>query len=204
MREKILFLLVLMFILSGCSKAQESRKEKVNTPREQNKLSDQTNSAAVEKNSNSLSNSEIIINEQSFEDKGMFYLGMTLEDLYSLDLYNTDYQITSTIIIEENKNSWDYGHTVIWTQNFSLLFDTNEILYRITVNGDLETILGLKVSDSKKVLKKLYGKNKSRYNFDWGYVLEYNMKNNYFFVSIQDNKITQWGISKYKYDYRGN
>jgi hypothetical protein len=47
-------------------------------------------------------------------------------------------------------------------------------------------------------------KNNNRYDFDWGYVLEYKMGEHYFYVSINENTINLWGISKYKYDYKGN
>lgn len=133
----------------------------------------------------------------------IFYLGMKYEDLMNLDLYNTENQITSTNEINDDKNSWDYGHKVVWTPRLCCVFDKTKTLYRITVNGDIPTSLGIKNGDTVDLLEKLYGKSNNEYKFEWGEVLEYCMDNYFFYVSIHDNTIALWGISKYKYDYKG-
>jgi len=133
----------------------------------------------------------------------IFFLGMKYEDLMKLDLYNTENQITSTNEITDDKNSWDYGHRVVWTSRLCCIFDNADTVYRITVNGDIPTSLGLKNGDTVESLEKLYGKSNNQYKFDWGEVLEYTIGNCFFYVSIDKNKIALWGISKYKYDYKG-
>lgn len=204
MKKYIVLLFMLSMFLCGCSKIQQSPLEIVDISDKQNEAVETTNSTVVEINDDSVSASKVIVNEQSSGEKGMFYLGMLFEDLNSLDLYNTDYEITSMNVIEENKDDWDYGHKIIWTPKLCFLFDTTETLYRITVNGDLTTGLGLKNGDPISILEKLYGKSHNRYDYDWGYVLEYNMGDHYFYVSVNEDIITLWGVSKYKYNYNGN
>ena len=205
MKRVILPLIILLIFLCACSKTQQTQSQMmVEISDKQNGVVATINSTETDINNTLLSASNIIVNEQSSGEKGMFYLGMSFENLNLLDLYNTDYEITSMNVIEENKDDWDYGHKVIWTPKLCLLFDTTESLYRITVNGDLPTRLELKNGDSITVLEKLYGKSYNRYDFDWGYVLEYNMGDHYFYVSVNEDIINLWGISKYKYNYNGD
>lgn len=159
-----------------------------------------TESASKVANS-SKDNHQVIFNEQSGGEKGLFYLGMTYKELSSLDLYNTEYQITSTQEMNEDNKAWNYGHKVVWTPKLSCLFDRDENLYQITVNGDLPTVKGLKNGDTTDVLDKLYGTSDKRYDFDWGYVLEYRIGDHFFFVSVKEGVINLWGVSKYRYDY---
>lgn len=135
---------------------------------------------------------------------GVFYPGMKYADLMKLDLYNTDNEITENIVINDDKNAWDYGNKVVWTQDLCCLFDKNEAIYKITVNGDIPTSLGLKVGDTTDTVERLYGKYDYQYEYDWGKVLEYKVDSYYFDISIQDNKVFTWGISKYKDNYNGN
>lgn len=135
---------------------------------------------------------------------GDFHLGMKYADLIKLDLYNTDNEITENTEINNDKNAWDYGNKVVWTQSLCCLFDKDDAIYKITVNGDIPTSLGLKVGDTTDTVERLYGKYDYQYKYDWGKVFEYNMDNYYFDVSIQDNKVFTWGISKYKDNYNGD
>lgn len=134
---------------------------------------------------------------------GVFHLGMKFEDLMKLDLYNTDYQITETTQVTDDVNAWDYGNNVIWTPLTCCFFDKENTLYRITVNGDIPTSFGIKIGDSVEKVKTLFGKCDKQYKYDWGKVLEYNMGDYFVFVSVQQNQISLWGISEYKYDYNG-
>jgi hypothetical protein len=149
-------------------------------------------------------NSKLIFNEQNNGAKSIFNLGMSSQDVIS-NLEKLNMEITSQDEITDNKNGWDYGHKVIWTEKLCFVFDKNDKLYGITVNGDIPTRLGLKNGDTLNNLEKLYGKSNKQYKFDWGTVLEYNIGGQYFYVSIQsyEDKVTLWGISKFKYDYNG-
>jgi hypothetical protein len=131
---------------------------------------------------------------------GVFYVGMTYEEVLSMDLYNTDIQITSNYLIEENIDDWDYGHRVIWTQKLCCVFDETGKIYSITVNGDIPTDQCLKNGDSIDTVRDIYGKESCSYAFDWGEVLEYTFDDYYLSVSIQNNKVSLWRVSKYKYE----
>jgi hypothetical protein len=134
---------------------------------------------------------------------GVFYLGMNYEDLLELNLYNTDDEITEITKINEEENSWDYGNKVIWTQNLCCLFDKDDTIYKITVNGNIPTSLGLKVGDTTHIVDTLYGTCDYQYENDWGKVYEYIMDSYYIDISILDNEVSNWSISKYKNDYNG-
>ncbi len=121
-----------------------------------------------------------------------------------LDLYNTDDEITENKVIDDDKNALDYGNRAVWTQKLCCLFDKNNNLYSITVNGDIPTSLGLKIGDTTDSVEKLYGKYDSQYECTWGKVLEYNRDGYYFDIFIEDNQVSLYGIAKYKYDYNGN
>lgn len=190
MKRHFILLLILLVFLYGCTKIQQNTFEKVE------------NSDTINR-SNETSFEKVIVNEQSLGQKGMFYLGMTYNELTLLDLYNTDYQISNMIVIEDNRNAWDYKHKVIWTPILCCVFDEAEILYRITVNGELPTTLGLKNGDSIAVLEKLYGKSNKKYDTEVGYILEYKLDDHYFYVNIDEESIKLWGVSKYRYDFDG-
>lgn len=134
----------------------------------------------------------------------VFYIGMKYGDLMNLDLYNTDDEITESTVIKEDKNAWDYGNKVIWTQKLCCLFDKDNTIYKITVNGDIPTSLGLKVGDTTENVEKLYGKYDCQYEDGCGKVLEYYINNCYLDIYIQDNQVFLWSISKYKDNYNGN
>lgn len=191
-----------LILFTGCTNIQSSTSVRVDNTGKRNESIELTTSS-VEEEDKLVIDRKYIVNEQPDGERGMFYLGMTLKELYSLDLYNTDYQITSTIVIEDN-NAWDYGHKVIWTPNLCLSVDKEGKLYRITVNGDLSTKLGLKNGDSINVLENLYGKSDAKYKFEWGNIEEYNLGDCYFYVDVNEETINLWGISKYRYNYKEN
>lgn len=201
MRIKVLIIFIVSLLVAGCSSNQAIPAISTN----QNEIVKPTINETTTNNDNTVDSEKIIINEQSSGDKDMFYLGMTFKKMNSLDLYNTEYEITEINVFDENKNDWEYGHKIVWTPEFCCLFDTTEVAYRITVNGDIPTALGLRNGDSVDKLEKLYGKNNTKYNLDGGNALEYKLGDKFFYVNISDdNTVSLWGVSKYKYDYEGN
>jgi hypothetical protein len=129
---------------------------------------------------------------------------MKYEDLMKLDLYNSEDEITGNNVINDDEGSWDYGNKVVWTQNLCCLFDKDNTIYKITVNGDIPTSFGLKVGDTVDTINKLYGTYDYKYDYSWGEVVEYYVDSYYLDICIKDNQVSLWSISKYKNDYNGN
>ncbi|KYH33287.1 hypothetical protein CLTEP_21450 [Clostridium tepidiprofundi DSM 19306] len=101
---------------------------------------------------------------------------------------------------------------------FSLKFDIrNHRLINIDP-PNIPTSLGLKMGDSLDDMKKLYGTNYTIYGNDTlfpevsannkikyckvGYIYEYKIDNHYFRVSILNNEVITWEISKFKIQKR--
>ena len=201
MKKLLIVILILMITLFiGCSRnSQESITSTANKPKLQ--VNSIPNEPTVTDSTNSLTNnSGIIIDERDDGRKSMLYLGMTIQDAIT-NLNKMDMEITAQKKIDDSKSDWDYGHKVIWTEKLCCVFDQNDTLYRITVNGDIPTVLGLEKGDSLNNLEKLYGKSNNQYKFDWGTVFEYIIGSYYFNVSVQNDAIMLWEVSKYKYDY---
>jgi hypothetical protein len=175
MIRNILFLLALILLLSGCSNSQEKGIKE----------------SSVANHNKSLIGWKQIEIVQANGEKGYFHLGMTLNELNSLDLYNTDFEITET-------DELDDGQTAIWTPILMLMFDKEGVLYRITVNGNLPTPVGLKNGDSKEILDNLLGKSDATYDST---IEEYYLRDSYFYADVRDGTIVLWGVSNYKYNY---
>jgi hypothetical protein len=129
---------------------------------------------------------------------GVFQLGMKYAKIQSLDLYNTENQITCTTNVDDKK-AWNYGAKVIWTQKVCCIFERNNTIYRITVNGNFPTPSGLKNGNSLNDLKKLYGLSKKKYICKGATVYEYKQNNYFMDVFVRNNKVTLWSVSLYNY-----
>ncbi|WP_239616815.1 hypothetical protein [Cohnella mopanensis] len=194
MKRMIGILIMTLFIITGCSNIQNSSIELSNDVGIDNDSDELLRSSIVEDNKSLIDWKHIVI-KQADGQSGMFYLGMTLNDLNSLDLYNTDNEITETIELED-------GQTAVWTPILCLVFNKEGILYKITVNGDLPTPIGLKNGDSIDLLESLLGKSDNTYIFASSNVEEYNVGDFYFYANINEETVSLWGISSYKYDYK--
>jgi hypothetical protein len=193
MRKMIIHSLIFLFFLTGCSHTPNSAPQQIGDSSINNHHVEITNSSDSEQAQRIVDWEHIVI-EQANGKSGMLYLGMTLNDIYALDLYNSDYQITEIIEAEE-------GVTVIWTPTLCLVFDSEGILYRITVNGELAAPVGLKNGDSIDLLDNLLGKSDTTYDTGSSTVEEYNLGDFYFYADISEGKVSIWGISIFKYDY---
>lgn len=179
MNKIFLILTVLLLLFTGCTSNQKS--------------SDDNKNSSIVKQNKSLKEWNQIEIEQASGDRGKLYLGMTLNELYSLDLYNSDFQITSTVELDD-------GETAIWTTILVMLFNTNGILYRMTVNGEIPTPIGIKNGDSIDLLESHLGKSDTTYKSESSRVEEYNLVDSYFYVDISEESIVLWSISKNKYE----
>jgi hypothetical protein len=126
-----------------------------------------------------------------------FYLGMTMEDVKST-LKGMKIDITNETEITDDDKAWDFGNRVLDAGDFRFLFDEDYILYEIDVYRP--TTLGLKLGDSLNTMEKLYGGKYKEYRPPIGVVYEYIIEDHYFIVLFEDNKVSEWRISKYKFD----
>ncbi|WP_315082070.1 hypothetical protein [uncultured Clostridium sp.] len=144
------------------------------------------------------SNSQITINEKSLDENSTFYFGMSKEDVISkLDKFKI--KVENEIEISSSKDDPQYGNKQIWTQDISFTFNKENKLSVINIKENLPTSLGLKEGDSIEKLESLYGKNYSKYKTDNGFIYEYSINNYYFHVFLENEKVTEWEISKYKF-----
>jgi hypothetical protein len=174
-----LVLTVLLLLLTGCTRNQQS--------------SDDNMSSSIVEQNKSLKEWNQIEIEQASGERGKLFLGMTLKELYSLDLYNSDFQITSTVEIDD-------GETAIWTPILVMLFNTDGILHRMTINGEIPTPIGIKNGDSIDVLENHLGKSDTTYKSESSRVEEYNLMDSYFYAEISEETIVLWSISRNKYE----
>ena len=141
-----------------------------------------------------------IIDEQTDGPNAKFYLGMSKEDLLST-LESLKIEVTNETEITSDENAWDWGNKVIDTENFSFMFDKDQILYEIMVLGEAtSTTLGLKIGDSLADMEKLYGKGYITYQTDDGPIYEYSIGNHYLQIGYENDRVVEWQISKYKFD----
>ncbi|WP_252247560.1 hypothetical protein [Clostridium sp. ZBS4] len=144
------------------------------------------------------SNSKIIINEKSLDKNSTFYFGMSKKDVIS-KLDKLQLKVENEIEISSGKDDPQYGNKQIWTKDISFTFDKENKLSVINVKEDIKTSLDLKKGDSIEKLEKLYGKNYNKYKIDTGSMYEYSFNNYYFHVFLENEKVTEWEISKYKF-----
>lgn len=193
----ILFLLIFLFV--GCTNNQSQNPQIVNVT---NSAETKTPATSIPQVSNNTSDDKtkdnnILINELTNGEKGKFYLGMTKDNVLST-LKSMKIDITNETEITSDEKSWDWGNKVLDAGDFSFIFDKNHILYQI--DGYRPTMLGLKLGDSLNTMEKLYGEKHTLYQTDVGVAYEYIFGNHYFIVFFEDGKVTEWGISNYKYD----
>ncbi|TVX96284.1 hypothetical protein [Cohnella terricola] len=174
-----LVLIVLLLLQTGCLHNQQN--------------SDHSKKSLITDQNKSLKEWNQIEIEQASGEHGKLFLGMTFNELYSLDLYNSDFQITSTVELDD-------GKTAIWTPVLLMLFNTDGILYRITVNGEISTPIGIKNGDSVDLLENHLGKSDTTYKSESSRVEEYNLRDSYFYADISEETIILWSISNNKYD----
>lgn len=206
MKKRMIFVvLILTVFLTGCNDkvSQDSSKSNIN-----NNTEIKATSANIQKTIDNKSNNEsssnkdrsTLISEQDNGGNSKIYIGMSKNDLISV-LNSLKIDVTDETEITSNKDSWDWGNKVLDAGDLTFTFDKEQNLYEIIVfDENITTTLGLKIGDSIDSMEKLYGKKYVSYQTDNATVYEYFMGNNYFYAAIEDNKVADWGISKYKFD----
>ncbi|KYH30052.1 hypothetical protein CLTEP_26930 [Clostridium tepidiprofundi DSM 19306] len=146
------------------------------------------------------SESKIFINEKSVKDKkSTFPFGMSKDELM-IKLKKLKLKVKGEIEITSSKEDPELGNPIIMTDDISFSFDrNNQLLYAIGIKQNIPTSLGLKNGDSLEKIVKLYGTNYKKYNPGNGFVYEYCFNNHYFRVFIEQDKVTGWAVSKYKF-----
>lgn len=142
----------------------------------------------------------VIADEQKNGKTGRYRLGMTLEELHEqLDTESTE--DVNEIEYAGDPGDWNQGHRTVMTESADFTLDEYDKLYRIDVIDDSPTLAGLKVGDTEADVIQLYGEDSHAYELlEHGErVLEYTLKDHYFTVLLQGQKVTGWGISLYKW-----
>lgn len=151
----------------------------------------------------------MLVNEANNGKNGLFYLGMTRDDVTAVLKDNgiNNYDMTE---ITNDEEAWDWGNYVInvliYSDNFQFFFDKqNYLLYRINISGDNVEDLssaqsGLKLGDAFDEMLQLYGNSYKVYETDdSGIMYEYKLGNHYFQVCFLFDVVFSWGISEYAY-----
>ncbi|AOR25137.1 hypothetical protein [Clostridium taeniosporum] len=174
----------------------DKSKEVTETSKENSAKSNKEESTKAVKTT--ASNSQITINEKSLDKNSTFYFGMSKEDLTS-KLNKIKLAIENEIEITSSENDPEFGNKQIWTKDISFSFNKENKLYAINIKENIPTSLGLKNGDSIEKLEKLYGKDYAKYKTDIGLLYQYCINDCYFKVYFENGKLTEWGISKYKF-----
>lgn len=140
----------------------------------------------------------------------LFRLDMPLEEVMTI-LEENDIEIINEIENTRDFNAWDWGNKSIWTEEVSLAFDKDLLLYAISFDNDERAPKGIKVGDDTEQLEKAYGQNYKLYDPEelvrLGYIdsedekteiYEFTIDDYYFQASATNHKIDSWGITKYK------
>ncbi|NFG42522.1 hypothetical protein FC789_15410 [Clostridium botulinum] len=181
------------------NKSTNSSEKVTNTDKDKSSKVTKNNKDKSEKTIETVaSNSKIIINEKSLDKNSTFYFGMSKDDVIS-KLDKLQLKVENEIEISSGKDDPQYGNKQIWTKDISFTFNKENKLSVINVKEDIKTSLDLKKGDSIEKLEKLYGKNYNKYKIDNGSMYEYSFNNNYFHVFLENEKVTEWEISKYKF-----
>lgn len=143
---------------------------------------------------------QVITDEQENGEEGMFQLGMTLEELRK-QLEAEGMDDSNEIENAGDPADWNQGHRTVMTDQADFTFDEHERLYRIDVTDESPTAAGLKAGDAEAEVLRLYGEEFHTYEGadDGSRVLEYVMKDHYFTVWLQEQKVGGWGVSSYKW-----
>lgn len=132
--------------------------------------------------------------ELSNGEPGVYYLGMTFDEVFSLDTADTDFRITQIIEFEE-------GEYVTWTPSSTMLFDKDKALFRIQINGDFPSKIGLKNGDPSEWIAKKLGISDKTHFIEFSQVIEeYDLGDHYLYFISRDGSIILWGVSMYPYD----
>ncbi|WP_105177650.1 hypothetical protein [Clostridium cagae] len=210
--------IILTIFLVGCTNTKDSNNTNTSTKESDDSISstnnsekvtntDKDKSSKVTKNNKDksektietvASNSKIIINEKSLDKNSTFYFGMSKKYVIS-KLDKLQLKVENEIEISSGKDDPQYGNKQIWTKDISFTFDKENKLSVINVKEDIKTSLDLKKGDSIEKLEQLYGKNYNKYKIDNGSMYEYSFNNYYFHVFLENEKVTEWEISKYKF-----
>ncbi len=140
----------------------------------------------------------------------LFHLDMTLEEVMTI-LEENDIEIINEIENTRDFNAWDWGNKSIWSEEVSLTFDKDLLLYSISFDSEEPAPKGIKVGDDTERLEKAYGQNYKLYGPEelvrLGYIFsedektevyEFAIDDHYLRASATNHKIESWGISKYK------
>lgn len=130
----------------------------------------------------------------------MFQLGMTLDEVRK-QLEAEGMDDSNEIENAGDPADWNQGHRTVMTDQADFTFDEHERLYRIDVTDESPTTAGLKAGDAEAEVLRLYGEEFHTYEGadDGSRVLEYVMKDHYFTVWLQEQKVGGWGVSSYKW-----
>jgi len=205
-KYKLILSIVFSFFIVGCNN-NGMKIQSVSVAKDNKNVStsikniEGKNSTNKMQDKKEISNSEskIFINEKSVKDKtSTFPFGMSKNELM-IKLEKLKLEVKGEIEITSSKEDPELGNSVVLTDDISFSFDKNNQLYAIKVSQNIPTSLGLKNGDSLEKTEKLYGTNYKKYNPENGFVYEYRFNNHYFKVFIEQDKITGWAVSKYKF-----
>ena len=145
----------------------------------------------------SATNDKIFIDVKSMDETSTFPFRMTKDNVV-IKLKELKLEVKNEIEITSEEDDPEFGNKQIWTDGIIFSFDKNNDLYCINVNENIPTSLHLKKGDSLEKTENLYGKKYTKHNTDTALVYEYTFADHYFRVFLEEDKVTQWVVSKYK------
>lgn len=185
----IAIILVSALLLAGCNNTSNQNLQGTDLPNKQNtQVSPVSNTGT-----NSSQNKSIIVNEQANEEKGIFYLGMSRQDVLSA-LKSMKIDISNEVEITSHPDAWNFGNKLLFAGGYSFEFDKEYKLYEIRVLNDMPTALGLKLGDLIETMENLYGKNYKANHTDNSASYSYLIGKQYFWVYFEKGKVKMWGI----------
>ena len=154
----------------------------------------------------------ILFNEIDDGERGLFYLGQSLENVYAiLDSWGVDRQSIEHIESTGDFDDWHWGYTSIFVEEFGLsfFFDLTFATVDISISAcDClclrgVTKMGLEFGDSYERMVRLYGNGYTRFIPEfWGdeaILFEYNFGSHYFRVFATYGEVIEWGMGIYSY-----
>jgi hypothetical protein len=203
-RYKLITIFLVIILLVGCSTNKNLDNSKVETIKESNAKETIVSTPipttkAIENNSEEVQNNDVIVNEQAKGANGKFYIGMKSQDISAV-LDSMNIQDRNEIEITSDENAWDWGNKVLTAGDFKFTFDEDDILYKIDIGGNIPTTLGLNIGDLLQKMDEIYGDTYISYKTDNENIYEYTVSDQYLRIYFRNDKISKWGISKYKFD----
>ena len=140
---------------------------------------------------------KIFMDVKSMDETSTFTFGMSKDNVVN-KLNELKLEVKNEIEITSEEDDPEFGNKQLWGDGLIFSFDKNNELYSISAIDKIPTSLDLKKGDSLEKTETLYGKNYTKHKRNTSLVYEYTFIDNYFRVFLEEDKVTQWVVSKYK------